>query len=234
LKRIKSIIKRLIINSLVAKIIIRWLLRGHSFCYKWAGLMACELNKGIHPKHDILQYKEWFLSNLLPHWTVLDIGSSNGLMPYLFSKKVAYTYGIEMNPERVETAESKYSNHNIRYFCADATQFDYSKCQPIHCVTLSNVLEHIEDRVFFLKTLVQKINWAEINNKNFLIRVPMIDREWIVPYKKKMGMEYRLDPTHYIEYTYEEFEKELTGAGLYIKSSRICYGEIYAICKAKF
>jgi len=231
MKKIKFIIKKLIINSFVARIIIRYLLRGHSFCYKWSGLMACELNDGIHPKHEIIKYKEWFLSNILPSWTVLDIGCGNGLMPYVFSKKIAYVYGIEMNKERVEHAELKYSSNNISYFCADATQFDYSKCRPINCITLSNVLEHIKDRVVFLKALVQKVNWAETHNKKFLIRVPMIDREWIVLYKKKMGIEYRLDPTHHIEYTYEEFEKELTLAGLVIKSFRICYGEIYAICQ---
>jgi len=67
---------------------------------------------------------------------------------------------------------------------------------------LSNILEHIENRVKFLnkiKNLAPKI----------LIRVPMINRDWITLYKKELGVEWRLDKTHYIEYTLESFEKEL-------------------------
>jgi len=37
----------------------------------------------------------------------------------------------------------------------------------------------------------------------------MINRDWITLYKKELGVEWRLDKTHYIEYTLESFEKEL-------------------------
>ncbi|MBF0449533.1 MAG: methyltransferase domain-containing protein [Candidatus Magnetomorum sp.] len=233
MKKIKRFIKRLILNPFIARLCIRWLLRWHSFSYKWSGLMACQLNDGIHPKHGILQYKEWFLSQISPHWTVLDIGSNIGLMPYVFSQKAEFVYGIEIVPEYSCIAESKHANNNIRYFCADATQFDYSHCRPIHCVTLSNVLEHIENRVDFLTALIQKVHWADTEKKLFIIRVPMIDREWIVPYKQQMGVDYRLDPTHHIEYTYEKFEHELKRSGVIIQRSHIRFGEIYAVCQVK-
>ena len=230
MQRIKLFIKRLILNHYIAKISIRILLRIHSFCYKWSGLMACQLNNGRHPKHEILKYKEWFLSNIHSNWTILDIGSNDGTMPKLLATKASLIYGIEISPQLVAKAKQYNSRKNIQYFCADATNFDYQKCQPIHCVTLSNVLEHIEDRVTFLKLLIQYVNWAEPQSKRFLIRVPMINREWIVIYKKQMGLEYRLDPTHFIEFTCETLESELKEAGIEIQSSNICYGEIYAIC----
>jgi SAM-dependent methyltransferase len=194
--------------------------------------MACELNDGIHPKHGILKYKEWFLSKISENWTVLDIGSGNGLLPFMLSQKAAFVYGIDISKEHVRIAESHHAKNNIQYFCADATRFNYHQCRPIHCVTLSNVLEHIENRIDFLKTLIEKIHWADIDNKYFLIRVPMIDREWIVLYKQQLGVDYRLDPTHHIEYTYEEFEKELNRADIDITSYHIRFGEIYAVCKS--
>ena len=230
MKKIKSILKHLIMNPFIAKITIRILLCMHSFCYKWSGFMASQLNNGRHPKHEIMKYKEWFQSNIVSNWTILDIGSNDGALPALLSEKAAFVYGIEISPQNIAKAKHYNSKLNIQYFCADATVFNYKECQPIHCITLSNVLEHIENRVSFLKSLVQNVNWADKKDKRFLIRVPMINREWIVLYKKQMRLEYRLDPNHYIEYTYETFEKELKEANIVIKSSKICFGEIYAIC----
>ncbi len=47
-----------------------------------------------------------------------------------------------------------------------------------------------------------------------------------------MGVEYRLDPTHYVEYTLESFTKEMNEAGIRITNADIRFGEIYAVCEA--
>ncbi|MCD4780946.1 MAG: class I SAM-dependent methyltransferase, partial [Candidatus Omnitrophica bacterium] len=88
-------------------------------------------------------------------------------------------------------------------------------------VILSNVLEHIDERVKFLKRLREMA-------PQFLIRVPMINRDWITLYKKEVGLDYRLDKDHYIEYTLETFEDELSKAGLQIQEYGIQFGEIWA------
>ncbi|GAI45387.1 unnamed protein product, partial [marine sediment metagenome] len=69
------------------------------------------------------------------------------------------------------------------------------------------------------------------NHKRFLFRTPIIDREWIVLYKKELGLEYRLDPTHYVEYTLEQFKEELGRANIATKKVDIRFGEIYAVCE---
>ena len=61
----------------------------------------------------------------------------------------------------------------------------------------------------------------------------MIDREWIAVYKKDLGLEYRLDATHFTEYTYEQLKDELNQAGIEILSNHVKFGEIYAVCEAK-
>jgi len=94
------------------------------------------------------------------------------------------------------------------------------------------VLEHIEHRVDFLKRIIRQVNWAREEQKRFLFRVPQIDREWLVPYKKEMGVEYRLDPTHYVEYTLESFTKEMDEAGIRIINVDTRFAEIYAVCEA--
>jgi len=88
---------------------------------------------------------------------------------------------------------------------------------------MSNVLEHIEDRIGLLKMIQDKIN-----PERWLIRVPMINRHWLVPLKKELGMSYFSDPTHYTEYTLESFKDEMVDAGLEVRHTEVTWGEIWA------
>ena len=228
----KKILKRMVLNKALANLLIKPVLRLHSACYKWAGGFAAVLNDGLHPKHQILKYKEWFMENIEAGWTILDIGCNTGMLASLLCEKAGYVYGIEIDHEHTAIARSKHAAGNIEYICADATKYNYDFYRPTDCVILSNVLEHIENRVGFLKTLVQNLKWANKNHKRLLIRVPMLDREWIVIYKKQLGLNYRLDRSHYTEYTLKQFTEELKQADIVIKQVKICFGEIYAVCEA--
>ena len=228
---INRLINMMLRVKLISKLLIKPILKIHGICYKLAGNMAIQLNSGIHPKHKIMQYKEWFLNNINDESIVLDIGCNTGMMPEVMSEKAIFVYGTEIEEKHVETARKLRQKDNIEFICADALSYDYSKCTPIDIVTLSNVLEHIENRVIFLKKLVKKIKWKDDKNKQLLIRVPMIDRDWITVYKRELGIEYRLDNTHFIEYTFKEFQDELDQSEIEIISHFIKFGEIYAICK---
>lgn len=57
----------------------------------------------------------------------------------------------------------------------------------------------------------------------------MFNRDWITPYKKEMGVEWRLDNTHCIEYTKDGFYEEIEKVGMAIKEVEITWGEIYAV-----
>jgi len=228
----KKNIRKILTCCLSNKVFLVLVLRLHSTCYKLAGIIAIQLNKGVHPKHNIMRYKEWFLVNIKNNYIVLDVGCNTGMMPEVMSQKAKFVYGIEIEKKHVEVAKNIRKKDNIEYICADATTYDYSECMPIDIVTLSNVLEHIEHRVDFLKKLIKKITWENKDNKQLLIRVPMIDREWITIYKKELGIEYRLDSTHFTEYTFEQFEDELNKGGVEVLSHHIRFGEIYAVCRA--
>ena len=152
------------------------------------------------------------------------------------AEKASFVYGIESDKKHVTIAKIQYARDNIEYIYADATQYDYSSCRSINCIVLSNVLEHFEHRVDFLNKITRQIKWADENHKYFLIRVPIIDREWTVLYKKEQGLDYRLDPTHCIEYTLESFAKEMDEAGIdktvllaldgdFVFSSKLSYKE---------
>ena len=113
---------------------------------------------------------------------------------------------------------SKYFPNNVEFFNADATEFNYEKIDKVSKVTLSNVLEHIEKRTSFLKKLIDAFEDKDIK---FLIRVPLITRDWLPVYKKKLNLEYRLDKTHFIEYDLETFKKEILESDLKITSLSI-------------
>ena len=228
----KKIITNIFNLGPIPKLMIKPILKLHGICYKLIGNMAIQLNDGVHPKHKIMQYKEWFLCNISDDDIVLDVGCNTGMMPEVMSHKATFVYGIEIEEKHIEVAKNLRQKDNIEYICADATTYDYSECTPVDIVTLSNVLEHIEYRVDFLKKLIKQIVWKDKDNKQLLIRVPMIDREWIAIYKKEHCMEYRLDNTHFVEYTYERFKNELMQSGIEILSHHVKFGEIYAVCKA--
>lgn len=219
------------IKYILQKFFLKPMLTIHSKSYYYSSILASFKGNGIHPKHDIMKYKEWFLDKIKSDWVILDVGCNTGMMPAVMSTKANVVYGIEINCKLIEEAKCKYQKQNIEFICADATTFDYAPLKAIDCVTLSNVLEHIENREQFLKNLIDKIKWRD--KKRFLIRVPMIDREWIVQYKKELGVEYRLDETHYIEYTFEQFLDELNTAGIKMINYHIRWGEIYAVCEVK-
>lgn len=185
----RSLSKRLILFAL------KMILRAHSFTYRLASSLFQKVEKDrLHPKHRIMNYHKLFVDNVGKNDTVLHIGCGNGALTYDVAKKVRKVVGINLNEENIEIAREKYSAPNIKYL-----RDDIKKDLPdkrFDAIVLSNVLEHIENRIEFLhriKNLAPKI----------LIRVPIINRDWITLYKKELGIEWRLDPTHYTEYTLE-------------------------------
>ncbi|MEK7176083.1 MAG: hypothetical protein AAB695_01770, partial [Patescibacteria group bacterium] len=65
----------------------------------------------------------------------------------------------------------------------------------------------------------------------WLIRVPCFDRDWTVALAAELGVDSRLDETHFIEYTRESFEKEMGKAGLKIAYLEVRWGEIWTELK---
>ena len=92
-------------------------------------------------------------------------------------------------------------------------------------IILSNIIEHIEARVDFIKYLIRNCS-----PKKILFRVPDFKRSWYLPLKKELGINYFSDAEHFIEPTYEEFEDEMNKAGLNIGTTKFIWGEIWSVC----
>ena len=222
-------LKRLLLNlsvktakRLPADKMLRFLFRLDRWLYFFQGQVAESYGNGIHPKHRHMRYHDFFVSRISAGERVLDIGSNNGAVSYDIAEKAgAYVVGIEIDPANVALARKLHSHPNIEY--RQGNVLTDITAEPFDVIVLSNVLEHLPNRPALLQHLQEMTHPSRI-----LIRVPMFERDWRVPLKRELGVEWRLDPTHEIEYTLEEFENEMTVAGLKITYREIRWGEIWA------
>ena len=184
--------------------------------------VAIRYDDGVHVKHRLTRYHDFFVERIRRGERVLDIGCGKGEMAYdIATRAGAWVTGIDFNPEHLTFARSRFKHPHLAFVEGDALV--YVPTEPFDVVVLSNVLEHIKERVAFLRR-VQEL----VHPGRWLIRVPMINRHWLVPLRKELGLAYFSDSTHHTEYSQQSFEGELHAAGLAITHLQINWGEIWA------
>src|SRR3989344_1815713 len=208
--------------KIVSKLFLKSALKLHNWLYKVISVLAIKSEGGLHPKHRLIGYHQFFLNNVSGGDRVLDIGCGNGALAYDVADRVKSVTGIDIEEKNIRKAKAKYSRPNMKYIVGDATK-DLTG-EKFDSIILSNVLEHIEDRVGFMKSL------KGLSFK-YLIRAPMRDRDWVPLYKKELGIEWRLDLTHFTEYTEASFREEMNQAGYQVESLSVQFGEIWAVVK---
>jgi len=206
----------------IYKTLLRLCLKLHNLAYRITTKLAIKAEGGLHPKHRLMNYHQFFVDNVNKDNKVLDIKCGNGTLTFDLTQKAKFVVGIDLSEKNIEVAQKKYRSENIQYRVGDVTKdLDNHKFDVL---VLSNVLEHIKDRVGFLKR-VKKIA------PKVLIRVPLLNRDWITLYKQELGIDWRLDQTHFTEYTVELFKEELENAALSLEKYSIQFGEIWAIVR---
>lgn len=216
------------VNRLNPEDALKFLFAIDSFTYELEGQTSIRYGGGVHTKHKHIKYHDFFTKNLEEGENVLDVGSSNGELSTDLAKKVnpGLVYGIEIEEWHVNEANKRNRLKNLNFVHGDVTKDKVLPNIKFDVLTLSNVLEHIEHRPELLKKLKSKYS-----PKRFLIRVPLFERDWRVPLKKELGIDYRLDETHFIEYTLETFTDEMQRADLEIVHMEVRWGEIWAVLK---
>jgi 2-polyprenyl-3-methyl-5-hydroxy-6-metoxy-1,4-benzoquinol methylase len=183
-------------------------------CAVWYG-------NGVHPKHRLTKYHEFFAQRLRPGETVLDIGCGSGSVAYSMAIVGACVTGFDLSEENIHIARQRYQHPNLFFIVGDAT-----KSLPrgqFNTVVASNVLEHIADRTGFLRFVQQNIM-----PERWLLRVPAYDRTWLIPLRQELGLSTFSDPTHVTEYTKKSFKEEMSSAGMTIRHIERAWGELWA------
>ena len=211
-------------NKLTPAEALRLLFNLDAKLYTLQGRLAVAYGNGLHTKHRHTRYHDIFSERVSPGECVLDIGCGNGALAYDLAEKGALVTGIDLSEVNIHAAQNRFAHPNARYIHGDALvdlpAGEYAT------VVMSNVLEHLPERVAFLRSVQERLK-----PQRYLIRVPLFERDWRVPLKKELGVEWRLDATHETEYTIESFHDEIFAAGLTPAHQEIRWGEIW--CELK-
>lgn len=222
LKRLIRTQIRKCIRALPPDKVLQFLFQLDNQLYVLQSHMAIVYGGGIHTKHRHMNYHDFFVERIQAGEQVLDIGCGTGVVAYDVAERVqANVVGIDLEPANIVQAQQYHAHPRIAYCIGDA--LDRFLSGSFDVVILSNVLEHLPNRPLFLRRLQQTVAPSR-----FLIRVPLFERDWRVPLKQELGVEWRLDLTHETEYTLESFAEEMKVAGLRITYQEIRWGEIWA------
>jgi SAM-dependent methyltransferase len=192
--------------------------------YHVEGKLAILYGEGVHTKHRHTRYHDFFVSHVKPGERVLDVGCGNGALACDLAERAgAIVFGIDINPKNIHTAQTVRAHPNVTYQVGDVYH-DLPCDASFDVIVLSNVLEHLVDRPAFLRGLV-----THFAPSRLLIRVPGYERDWRVPLQEELAVDYRLDPTHEVEYTQSGFRAEMAEAGLAVDSLDAIWGELWAV-----
>lgn len=189
--------------------------------YQIQGEQAVAYDGGIHTKHRHMKYHDFFTNRINKNDHVIDIGCGIGAVAHDVAKVAAQVLGVDFNEDSIKIARERYNHPHLEFRVGDAL-----KALPeekFSVVILSNVLEHLPDRPAFLRRVQETLQ-----PERMLIRVPVFERDWRVPLKKELGVEWRLDSTHETEYTLESFVEDMKEAGLSTTHLEVRWGEIWA------
>lgn len=183
---------------------------------------AIRLDQGVHAKHRLTGYHDFFVERVRSGDRVLDVGSGKGELAYdIADRSGADVVGIDVKPESVAFARRRFSDARVRFM--NGNVLDELPSGPFDVVVLSNVIEHLELRVELLRRIV-----ADLRPRRLLIRVPAENRHWHVPLRRELGLEWFSDPSHVVEYDEARLRSELAAAGLEAIEVRSCWGELWA------
>ncbi len=183
---------------------------------------AMDYGDGVHVKHRLMRYHDFFVDRIRAGERVVDIGCGYGAVARSIADRAgADVVGVDLDPANVASAQKMFPHSRLTFVQGEAPrdlpagQFDV--------VVASNVLEHIEHRTLFLTEVQRKASPSR-----WLIRVPMVDRDWRVPLRAELGLFHFCDPTHFIEYTRQTFTEEMRNAGFTVAELIVNWGEIWA------
>lgn len=201
---------------------LRFLFRLDQLLYPVQGGLSVQYGGGLHTKHRHTRYHDFFTDRITEADRVLDVGCGIGALALDIAEKTgARVVGMDLNEDHISAARVRYAHPKVDYLVGDVRSAALDECFDV--VVMSNVLEHVADRVDLLRSIARTAR-----PRAFLLRVPMFERDWRVPLKEELGLDYRLDPTHEIEYTTEGFASELADAGLQVVEQQFRWGEIWA------
>ena len=194
----------------------------HEELYFKIDRLAIPYDHGVHVKHRLTGYHDFFVERVRPGDRVLDVGCGKGELAYdLVARAGATVVGIDPDTRYLAFARDHFQHPNLTF--VEGTAPHAVRHEHFDVVVLSNVLEHLKERTKFLHAIAEVVT-----PERFLFRVPTEDAHWLIPLRRELGLTWFADPHHEIEYTEETFRAELAEAGLEITHLQANWGELWA------
>jgi SAM-dependent methyltransferase len=201
---------------------VRELLTSYDDVYRRLDQAAIAYDGGVHVKHRLTDYHDFFVERVRPGERVLDLGSGKGELAHdLVVRAGATVVGIDNDASHLAFARARFRDERLEFREGDLR--DAIPEGHFDVVVMSNVLEHLDRRPELLRGVV-----ASTTPSRLLFRVPVYARDWTVPLKREVGLSAYWDPDHEVEYDPETFRAELAEAGLEVSELRLEWGEIWA------
>jgi SAM-dependent methyltransferase len=199
----------------------RELLEVYADAYYGIDRGAIDYDGGVHAKHRLTGYHDFFVERIHSDERVLDVGCGKGELAYDVAERAGATVvAIDRAAWALEFARTHFTHPRVTYVQSDALAYEADGA--FDAAILSNVLEHIGPRFELLRSLRERAHVGRL-----LIRVPMIDRDWVVPLRRELGLSYFSDPEHEVEYTPDVLRAELDAAGWMMGEPTLLWGEIW-------
>ncbi|HXG77331.1 MAG TPA: methyltransferase domain-containing protein, partial [Gaiellaceae bacterium] len=199
----------------------RELLEAYADGYAALDRAAVRYGDGVHPKHRLTRYHDFFVERVRPGERVLDVGCGIGSVAHDLAERAGATVvAIDVSPWALAFARERHAHPRVSYVQADAVGF--APAEPVDVAVLSNVLEHVTARAQLLRSLRERAG-----ARRLLVRVPSRERDWTVPLREELGLPWFSDPEHVVEYTPEELRAELAAAGWRMGEPVLRWGEIW-------
>lgn len=188
--------------------------------------LAIELDGGVHAKHRLTAYHDFFVERVGAAERVLDVGCGKGELAHDVAQRTgASVTGLDVDTAKLAFARQRFHADGLEFIEGDALVWEPNERYDV--VILSNVLEHIAPRVELLRRLRDTTG-----ARRFLIRVPSAERDWIVPLRGELGLAQFSDPTHETEYTVASLNAELADAGFVPSDLVQRWGELWVDASA--
>ena len=150
---------------------VRELLISYDDAYRAVDQAAIRYDDGIHVKHRLTHYHDFFIERVNEGERVLDIGSGKGELAFdLATVAGATVVGVDHDRGHLEFAQNRFPHPDLRFIEANA--IEWIPEGHFDVIVLSNVLEHLDGRIEFLRNVVSSASPSRL-----LFRVPVYERE---------------------------------------------------------
>lgn len=169
----------------------------------------------IHPKHLVENpWHDWYVEYLREGDQVLDVGCANGAHTFKAAARVRRVVGMDYDVVQLRIAAQgarQAGRDNVRLFAWDLTRAFPFADATFDAVLFLDVIEHLEPRAQVLAE-IRRVLKAD---GRLLVSGPNRETSWRRRLRSARLFAFS-DPDHKVEYTREEFLRELEAGGFHV------------------